>query len=153
MINTTEMTDDFFLNMSDSTYETIMTTSFPSLYSDIIQNLDETQSCMAFGFEIPVGWRKLVYQLSEKLEPMVIEENKIKTEDWVCKAAQVKSKFAGLRFYMHGGTDEMYDLINKAEDESESMCEVCGKTGIVYRSGWHVVLCDQHAKEKNKVQT
>ena len=65
-------------------------------------------------------------------------------------AMQVKEKFGGLRFYVHGGTEEHYNYINFAESMSYRTCEVCGAPGHVYTDGWHRTLCDVHAKEENR---
>ena len=42
------------------------------------------------------------------------------------RAAQVKEKFGGLRFYMTSGNDEIYALVRKAEELSYYICEICG---------------------------
>ena len=65
------------------------------------------------------------------------------------KCAQVKEKFGTLRFYMHSATEEMYDLISKAEQKTETTCEVCGEEGKVRSGGWIVTLCDKHYKDRN----
>ena len=58
------------------------------------------------------------------------------------RAAQVKEKFGGLRFYMTCGTDEVYDLIGEAEALSYKTCEECGDTGSEKPTGWVRTLCD-----------
>jgi len=58
------------------------------------------------------------------------------------KAAQVKEKFGGLRFYMTCGTDEIYDLISEAETLSCKTCEECGKPGEERATGWIHTLCN-----------
>ncbi len=64
-------------------------------------------------------------------------------------ATQIKEKFAGLRFYYDGGDDYICGLVTMAELMSEQTCEVCGDKGKIYtRRGWHVTLCEKHAKER-----
>ena len=58
------------------------------------------------------------------------------------KASQVKEKFGGLRFYMTCGTDEIYDLIEKAEALSYKTCEECGQPGEEKPTSWIRTLCD-----------
>lgn len=58
------------------------------------------------------------------------------------KAFQVKEKFGGLRFYMTCGTDEIYDLISKAEALSCKTCEECGEPGEERSGGWIHTLCN-----------
>ncbi len=60
------------------------------------------------------GWKKLVDPLEE-----------------VCKLTntkilQVKEKFGGLRFYVSGAPEWLYDLIHVAEWASIKTCEDCG---------------------------
>ena len=58
------------------------------------------------------------------------------------KAVQVKEKFGGLRFYMTCETDEIYELIEKAEALSCKTCEVCGEDGTRRPTSWIKTLCD-----------
>lgn len=62
-------------------------------------------------------------------------------------AVQVKEKFGGLRFYVNGGTDGIYDMISMAESMSVVTCEECGSPGRRRRGGWIRTLCDKHAEE------
>ena len=65
-------------------------------------------------------------------------------------ASQVKEKFGGLRFYVWAATEEHYNYITFAESMSYRTCEHCGAPGKRYTDGWHVVLCDEHAKEQGR---
>lgn len=58
------------------------------------------------------------------------------------KADQVKEKFAGLRFYMSGYSDEIRSLINEAQALSLKTCEECGEPGETRSGGWISTLCD-----------
>lgn len=89
-------------------------------------------------FEVGDGWLPLVKELIEKL----IDAG------WNREVTQVKEKFAGLRFYINGGTDEIFNIIQEAEDKSYNICEICGKPGDVYTSGnWVYPRCSEHAPE------
>jgi hypothetical protein len=106
---------------------------------------------MCWGFEIGKGWQLLVWNLSEKLEELILQ---LPEEDRKhCCASQVKSKYAGLRFYMDSATDEMYALIGKAENESESICEECGEPGTTYGYGWVTCYCPDCAAKHNLFAT
>ena len=59
-------------------------------------------------------------------------------------ASQVKEKNGGLRFYVHGATDEQYAYIAFAEAMSYSICEVCGDKGKINRDGWLETRCKEH---------
>ncbi len=88
------------------------------------------------------GWRLLI----EKLVDDIIKIDK------KVVVSQVKEKFGTLRFYIYGGDDEVYKLINKAERKSETICETCGKKGKTRGKGWLVTLClpcwIKHKKER-----
>jgi hypothetical protein len=109
---------------------------YPLLYRGATKPI--TQSLMAFGFECGDGWFRLIDGLSEKLERLNAEHPDSPTE-----AVQVKEKFASLRFYVDGATDEAYKLIDAAERESETTCETCGKPGTVRGQGWIKCCCDE----------
>ena len=132
---------------------------FPLLYAN--RHGDMRETCMVWGFEIKDGWFKLVYELSSKLELLIaqyIEDEKAKpildegstidnSKSWWPRADQVKEKFGTLRFYLTYGTDEMFQLINEAEDKSALTCEVCGQPGVLRGGGWMFCACDKHCKE------
>lgn len=118
-------------------------TDFPKLYAGKDKSLME--SLMPFGFECGDGWFNLIYELSDKL-------SKIDPE---CEALQVKEKFAGLRFYVTGTTEEGWKLIDEYEEKSYSTCEDCGdtKTAKLREGGWLVTLCDQCNEIKERTYT
>jgi hypothetical protein len=69
------------------------------------------------------------------------------------RAAQVKEKFGGLRFYMTSGSDEIYDLINKAEVLSRKTCEECGQPGEEGAGSWIRTLCESCHKNWEAIRT
>jgi hypothetical protein len=102
---------------------------------------------MCFGFECGDGWYELIWDLSEKLYPLVQEYKDRVTDEYDIqpKATQVKEKFGELRFYMDACTDEMYVLIEEYEKKSAKICEVCGNPGdIDYKQKWLSARCEQH---------
>ena len=138
---------------------------FPLLYAD--RNATMYETCMCWGFPGD-GWFDIIYELSSQLEPLIqkwIDENpencirckKHKNEhDGDCefkllhpRAAQVKEKFGGLRFYMDYATKEMNKLVSKTESKSYVTCEYCGKEGKETGSGWIKTLC-QECNEANE---
>ena len=96
------------------------------------------QSLMGFGFECGDGWFELIYKLCEDIEELGVDDG--------FEVMQVKEKFGGLRFYTNYGTEKVYSLIEKAENKSFKICEVCGKPGRPRGNGWITTLCDEHAK-------
>lgn len=100
-----------------------------------------------FGFECSDGWFKLINTLSNELEKLIRKYRETETgvdEDWMPRAVQVKEKFGGLRFYMSGGTDAMFAIISKAEQESYNVCEECGDHGNLQKNGWLKTRCPTH---------
>jgi hypothetical protein len=114
--------------------------TFPLLYGDRYASMRSTAMCWGFPGN---GWFDLIWGLSSKIEPLIqkfIDENQ--DTEYYPKAAQVKEKFGGLRFYMTCGTGEIFKLIEEAEALSCKTCEECGKPGKGRSGGWIHTLCD-----------
>ncbi len=71
-------------------------------------------------------------------------------EPWWPRASQIKEKYGTLRFYMTGGTPEMYTIVDKAESQSSKTCETCGKPGKLRGHGWYYTACAKHTKKEDK---
>ena len=113
--------------------------NFPLLYSDRHSPMQST--CMCWGFECGDGWFDIIWDLSSRLEPLI---KKIMTEEPLLlppKASQVKEKYGSLRFYMTRGSDEIFHLIERAEELSSKTCEECGDYGEERGGGWIRTLC------------
>jgi hypothetical protein len=105
------------------------------------ENYDFAKQCFEDGGSYPwVGGKPIT---AEELEEkrLAMEE----AEKQIPIAVQVKEKFGGLRFYVGGATEKIYDYITFAESMSYRTCEVCGSPGKRYTDGWHKTLCDVHA--------
>ena len=102
-------------------------------YPQILQDLggDPMVTCMAMGVAVGQGW----YQLLDDCMAEIMAMN----PPAEFKAAQIKSKFGGLRFYVDGATAEICAIISKAEAASFDICEVCGGRGTVRKL--HCNLC------------
>ncbi len=110
-----------------------------NLYAD--RNASIMESCMAWGFDCMNGWKEIIYDLSLKLEAIIIAMPEEERKNYKC--AQCKEKYGTLRFYMTAETDEMGKLISKAEKESITTCEYCGQPGKLRTEGWMFTLCDK----------
>lgn len=93
-------------------------------------------------FSVSDGWLGLIKELIEDLISL----------GWDKQTCQVKEKFGGLRFYINSGTDEIYDRISKAENDSYEICEETGKPGKLRTDiGWYRTLCDEeYERFKNR---
>ena len=115
--------------------------AFPLLYAD--RGADKRTTAMCWGFSCNDGWFDIIWELSSKLEPLIQEFAKKHPDvDYYPRASQVKEKYGGLCFYMTSATDEMWDLIHEAEEQSCKTCESCGKPGEQRGIGWINTLCD-----------
>lgn len=83
------------------------------------------------------GWSKLLEEIYE-----ILPEG--------AYILQIKEKFGGLRFYVENVPESVQEFIWEKENESGSICEVCGKEGQPRDGGWIKTLCDEHASEKRK---
>jgi hypothetical protein len=104
--------------------------------------IDDTPVKDAYFFDIDEGWYPLVKELIVDLINL----------NWDKQVCQVKEKFGGLRFYINGGSDDIFKRITKAENDSYEICEVTGKPGKLRTDlGWYTTLCDEeYEKRKNK---
>jgi hypothetical protein len=90
-----------------------------------------------WGLEIGDGWFNILYELFEKIEPLVV--------DLSFQILQVKEKFGGLRCYTTNMTNnDIYNLIREAEKKAYHTCEICGEAGTLNNEGWAKVRCQSH---------
>jgi len=106
------------------------------------------ESLMCFGFEYDDGWMDLTYKLCKDIKDYFIyidSRHKIPEYFYV---VQCKEKFGGLRFYITTAPKQVFEIINKAEDKSYKICEICGKKGILRNKlPWWRTLCLEHYRE------
>jgi len=126
---------------------------FPTLYWQ--HGLSMQQTAMCWGFDVQDGWEPLIRELSEKLVPLVEQFNKDYPPEpenmyFGFGVVQVKEKFGGLRYYTHGSSDEIDNIIDEYESRSYKTCEICGKPGKVRGAMWYYTSCDKHANEEDK---
>lgn len=112
---------------------------FPFLKSS--GNLRE--DLMMFGLMCEDGWYKLIKKLC-----LDIEKELKRSGQTDFQVLEVKEKWGGLRYYTSGTSEEILELIDKAEHDSYSICEKCGKPGKLKDWGWWQTLCDKHMKEE-----
>ncbi len=124
--------------------------------------LSNKVSLMCFGFECGDGWFQLLWNLSEKIDAILIKyipeqelAKRLLTDDMPINISQVKEKFGTLRFYVNFGdiSEKVYyeieEAINDAEEISAVTCELCGEEGKQQSGGWIRTLCDKCEEERN----
>ena len=95
-----------------------------------------------FGFEIGLGWYGLLLPVLEAIS-VYNKEN----PDEETHITQVKEKWGQLCIYVSSATEEIFELIEIAEEESAYICETCGVRGSIRDiNGWYKALCDRHFK-------
>ena len=62
----------------------------------------------------------------------------------------IKEKWGGLRFYTGGTSEATEDIIEAAEEESYTICEMCGEPGKPREGGWIKTLCDRCSEERGR---
>lgn len=108
---------------------------YPELFKE-----EETGMTVVCGIECNDGW----YDLLDKLCTDITKSCKENQYPFPT-VVQVKEKFGGLRFYVNDAVDQIYTLIEKAEQESYKICEQCGTREDVEmrkRNTWLTTLCD-----------
>jgi len=129
--------------LSRTEFEETLVKDFPNLFADMHGDMRVT--CMHWGIDTGRGWYPLLYDLSEKLEKLIVEyKQQYPKDEYHPRAAQVKEKYGSLRFYMSSETDEMDKLIQEAENKSFHTCESCGNEGILNQGSWYEVRCKEH---------
>lgn len=68
--------------------------------------------------------------------------------DSTVEISQIKEKFSSLRFYICGGSNKIYDLIEKAEQENGKTCGT--KRNVTAEGRWVLTLCQKCRKERIK---
>lgn len=112
------------------------------MYPDEIkERIEKGMGCHSY---IGKGWYDLVIKLDADIAKLCPDY----------RIDQIKEKFGTLRFYIGGVPtdvfDEIYALINKVEEASGSICDVCGKTGkTIGINGWMLTRCDKHATNQS----
>ena len=94
-----------------------------------------------FYFECDDGWFDIIFDLCKDVQQ---EVNNSSCQQVV--AAQVKEKFAGLRFYASGGNEVTDAIINKYSKLSSETCEMTGGRGyLCEKHRWYKTLSTQSA--------
>ena len=92
-----------------------------------------------YNMGIVLQWR--CYSFLAIWEWLMIGVGLRQPDSWWPRASQVKEKYGTLRFYMTSGTDEMYAITDKAEIQSSTTCETCGRPGKTRGQGWYYTRC------------
>lgn len=120
---------------------------YPKIFPKEKRDLGPMHTLMCFGFECGDGWYKVIDDLCFTIQQYVDSTGATQPE-----AVQVKEKFGTLRFYVDKANSEIYEMIDRAEQESGYTCEKCGQPGKeIVISGWIETRCKKcYEKEIGK---
>lgn len=122
--------------------ENMILTIAPLLFSNRYTSMQI--SGMFWGFQVGPGWLSIIYEAAIKLEPLIAAAKLANPEGWESgyyRASQIKEKYGTMRFYLSGGTEEMYEIAHQAEKKSAKTCEECGKPGKLRGKHWYYTRC------------
>lgn len=65
------------------------------------------------------------------------------------KVKQVKEKYGMLRFYYCPQIPQIDEIVDRYEEQSSCVCDVCGRPGCLHTDlRWHQTLCEEHYEQK-----
>lgn len=95
------------------------------------------------AFDVGKGWYDLLYRFSCDVQKLI--DTGVESKD--LRVVQVKSKYASLRVYTAGKSEEFEELLEKYVEESERTCEFCGKPGkVTEKNRWLYAVCPECEK-------
>lgn len=93
----------------------------------------------AHPIECGDGWYDLLRDLFAEVNDIVLRKEIDKETIYF---SQIKEKFGSLRAYLHGGDEEIREIIGKYESRSNRTCEGCGSRGSPTTDDrWVLTLC------------
>jgi hypothetical protein len=124
--------------MTKITTENLLAILAPHFYINRVQRRSPYLECDS-------GWNDIIADIHSKI---VILHPKY-------EIFQIKEKFGGLRFYIEGVPDELfdeiYDIIGDGEKLSYKTCEICGDEGKLSKLGWLVKTVCKNCFDKKIV--
>ena len=106
-----------------------------------------------YPIECHNGWLPLVdFMCKEIFKLIEIKYPKFKKGEYPFEFNSIKEKYGSLHCYPSFGNEEIFDVIEKYEEESRHVCEICGMKGEIREMNqWYKVLCDRcYSKKKMK---
>lgn len=96
------------------------------------------------GTEYGPGWNDLIIELFTKIEE-IYEKNNVDVAEF--RVDQIREKYARLDVWLHSSLPEVNKLIQEYEDKSETICDSCGKEGMLHvdQTGYFLIMCDNCA--------
>lgn len=127
-----------WLNLSILEFEKHLVDNYPNLHAKCKDPY--------FLQGIGPGWFELIDNLSLRLETVIKHIQTINSNSEIY-LVQCKEKFGSLRYYLKDNSvktsQELYNIINEAEDKSTELCYFCGRFNNIpsYKNNWIVNMC------------
>lgn len=110
---------------------------------------------LRFGFEHGLGWKEIVRGFCKDVQDLA-DKAEANGDTFQYKGCIMKEKFG--RFTPQGDIDtsegawekyreEYYDICNKWESKSYTVCEVCGEPGTLTGKAWVKTVCKEHERK------
>lgn len=117
---------------------------------DIEGNRYEEFDYEYIGLEIPVGWRKLFFQMCADIKPILEKEDAM--DDFYF--LQVKEKYNELVCYSNGATSlEVEEILQKYKYLSRYVCTKCGRPADYETRGYLASYCMDCWKDRVRHET
>jgi hypothetical protein len=120
---------------------------WPLLFAELHgAQADESSSLARDTIPTGKGWRPLLERTAANLHALVEREP---AEARGCfTIVQVKNKGGKLRIHVSNAAPTMIKILAEAEEESASVCEICGQPGNVRLVGFILGACDACQKRQ-----
>lgn len=104
-----------------------------------------------YPFECLDGWLPLIESMCQEID-ILIESRypSFKTCEEPFEFSQIKEKYGRLVCYPSFANYKIFDIIDKYEEESITVCEICGMKGEIRDLPWVQTLCNKHYSMKLK---
>jgi len=101
---------------------------------------------------MPEGWRiAFGEQMCEEIQQVLLHAQELDPEtNYVdnFRILDIKEKYGTLRFYCGSAPEEVYNIINKYEKLSESVCIRCGKQPTKWMTQWWISFYCEDCKNE-----
>jgi len=98
------------------------------------------------SFAVGEGWRELVERTFARLDALASAQGE-QDPDLGLRVLDVKEKYGTLQMDVVPFRDDAEAIVDDAERQSETICDVCGKPGSLRGDAWLSTKCDEHSKK------
>jgi hypothetical protein len=94
------------------------------------------------AIDCDIGWYKLLDNLFKEIDDWYTQYHWDQLPEFM--VTDIKEKYGTLRVYVGSSHETIFDMIDRAEEESAHTCEECGEEGSIRTlAGWYRTVCDK----------